>query len=314
MKSAVIGLDIGGTEVKTGIVKHDGTVLGFSSIPTQKDDGEPAAAKRMLAEIRRLLQETGTAIADVSGIGIGMPGCIDAGRGIVLSSPNFPASWFNLPLRDDLGSGLGLPAVIDNDARAATLGEGWCGAAKGVRNYLIMTLGTGLGGGAVVDGKVLRGAHGFAGEFGHICVHPGGRTCGCGRKGCLEAYASATGALGHYAELGGKNPAVKSGKTLYDAATHGDAVAQKCVTESARALGLAIGSLLNAFNPEVVVLAGQMARSFPDLEKGIHEHAKAQSLREPYERVSIRSSPLSGKAGVIGAAALYAYQAGLLSS
>ena len=312
MKSITIGLDIGGTDVKAGLVRADGTVAALSILPTRKEEGVGAAVKRMAAEARRLLAEAGAGAADVAGIGIGMPGCIDSAKGIVLSSPNFPASWFNLPLRDDLASELGVAAVIDNDARAATLGEGWCGAAKGVKNYLVMTLGTGLGGGAVIDGRVLKGAHGFAGEFGHICVHPGGRTCGCGRKGCLEAYASATGGLGHYRELGGKDPTVTNGKRLYDAAAEGDPAAKKVVAEAARALGLAIGSLLNAFNPEVVVLAGRLSKSFKDLEPGIDEHARAQALREPYERVSIRPSPLVEKSGIVGAAALFAYATGRL--
>jgi glucokinase len=307
LQSPWIGIDIGGTDVKLGLVRPDGGVIALSSIPTRKDEGEPEAVRRIAAEARRLLSDKQIDLSAVRGIGIGMPGCIDAAGGVVLSSPNFPASWFNLPLRDDLAVALGgLPAAMDNDARAATLGEGWCGAAKGSRNYLVMTLGTGLGGGAVLDGRPLRGADGFAGEFGHICVHPGGRICGCGRRGCLEAYASATGVVGYYRELGGGNSAVTGGRQLFEAAAGGDAVARKVVDEAARALGLAIGSLLNAFNPEVVVLAGRMSKSFGDLEAGIHKHARAQALREPYERVAIRASPLVEKAGIIGAAALCA--------
>jgi glucokinase len=221
---------------------------------------------------------------------------------VVLSSPNFPDSWFNVPLRDWIADGIGAPAVMDNDARAATLGEGWCGAAQGVRNYLVFTVGTGIGGGAVIDGRVLRGAHGFAGEFGHMCVRPGGRTCGCGRVGCLEAYASATGGLNHYRELGGKG-SVTNGKELYDAALAGDRAAARVVGAAAEAFGIAIGSLMNAFNPEVVVLAGRMSKSFPDLQNGIHEHASAHALHEPYKRARICASPLVGKAGVLGAAA-----------
>ena len=302
MKSIFIGLDIGGTEVKTGIVGEGGAVLGFSSIATVREAGPQDAVKRMAAEAKRLLKECGAAASDVKGIGIGMPGCIDTARGVVLSSPNFPASWFNVPLRDWIAEGIGAPAIMDNDARAATLGEGWCGAAKDVKNYLVLTLGTGRGGGAVSNGHILRGAHGFAGEFGHICVHPGGRKCGCGRSGCVEAYASVTGVLGLYRDLHGTGH-VTNGKELFEAANAGDPAARGAVDEAAQALGLAIGSLLNAFNPEVVVLAGQMSRSFPALEQGLHQHAKAHALREPYERVTIRSSPLVGMAGVIGAAA-----------
>ena len=307
MKSIFIGIDIGGTDVKTGIIREDGFALGFSTIPTGKQDGPQGAVQRMAAEAKRLLKECDLSASQVSGVGIGMPGCIDSERGMVLSSPNFPASWFNVPLRDWIAEGIGAQAVMDNDARAATHGEGWCGAAKGVKHFIVLTLGTGLGGGAVIDGRVLRGAHGFAGEFGHICVHPGGRTCGCGRTGCVEAYASATGCLGHYRELHGDGR-VTNGKELIDAARNGDPIARRVVEEAAQALGIAIGSLLNAFNPEVVVLAGQMSQAFPALEQGIHVHARAHALREPYERAAIRPSPLVGKAGVIGAAALSAYQ------
>lgn len=307
MKSIFIGIDIGGTDVKTGIIRDDGSVLGFSAIPTNKQEGPKSACQRIVAEAKRLLEESGVKVAQVGGAGIGMPGCIDAEQGVVLSSPNFPASWFNVPLRDWIGEGIGVPAVIDNDARAATHGEGWCGAAKGVRNFIVLTLGTGLGGGAVIDGRVLRGAHGFAGEFGHICVHSDGRKCGCGRTGCVEAYASVTGALGNYRELHGSD-GVTNGKELFQAARDGDPVARRAVDGAAEALGIAIGSLLNAFNPEVVVLAGQMSQSFPDMEQGVHAHARAHALREPYDRAKIRPSPLVGKAGVIGAAALYAYR------
>jgi glucokinase len=201
MASYIVGIDIGGTNTNIGVVRPDGTVAAFASMATEKDSGPAVCVSRMLKETNALLGQSEFRKGQVLGVGMGMPGCIDIANGTVISSPNFPSSWFDFPLRDSIAKALRVPAVIDNDARAAMVGEGWCGVAKGVQNYVVLTLGTGIGGGAMLGGRILRGANGYAGEFGHICVRPGGRTCGCTRQGCVEAYASGTGVLGNFREL-----------------------------------------------------------------------------------------------------------------
>jgi glucokinase len=316
----IIGVDIGGTDTKIGIVQLDGQLLGMTSLVTQSQEGPAICLERVNTEIRRLVKDVGIRGGRPAGVGIGMPGCLDTVQGLVISSPNFPESWFHYPLRDAIASGVELPAVLDNDARAATLGEGWLGAAHGCDNYLVLTLGTGIGGGAVVDGQILRGAQGLAGEFGHMSVYPNGRQCKCGKKGCLEAYASATAVLSNFyeriqelssAEISAYAK-VSGARQVFDLARKGDAIALAVVEQAAQALGIAIGSLATIFNPERVVLAGGMSLDFPMMEDTLRAYARQHGLAAPMQNVLICATPLQKMAGAVGAAALYAYSKGWL--
>src|SRR5215470_5021675 len=187
----VLGIDIGGTNIVAGLVAEDGSkILGTRAEPTASDQGADLVIDRIVAMAKGTMAE-GRAqepSAEILGVGIGCPGPLNRKSGIVLLTPNL--GWVNMPVRDRLAERLGLAAELDNDANCAMAGEWWIGAARGARNAVAFTLGTGIGGGIVIDGELLHGASDVAGEIGHITIETNGRRCGCGNDGCLEAYAS----------------------------------------------------------------------------------------------------------------------------
>ena len=189
----LIGVDLGGTNIVAGALSHDGSeVIAMRSEPTRADQGADAVIDRMVRLIDTVIAETiahtGARRADVTGIGVGAPGPLERERGIVVTTPNL--GWTNFPLRDVIAERTGIPVRIDNDANCATLGEWWLGAARGANNVIGMTIGTGIGGGIILDGKLYHGASDVAGEIGHTTIDLTGRRCKCGNYGCLEAYAS----------------------------------------------------------------------------------------------------------------------------
>src|SRR5678815_1547880 len=187
----VLGIDIGGTNIVIGAVTEDGgTVRGLLSEPTGVPDGSDVVIDRIVRMAKQVIATIGKEDrqADVRGVGIGAPGPLNREKGLVIFTPNL--RWTNMPLRDRIGGALALPASLDNDANCAMLGEHWVGAAKGARSAVCFTIGTGIGGGIVQDGKLVHGASDVAGEIGHITIEVNGRRCGCGNDGCLEAYAS----------------------------------------------------------------------------------------------------------------------------
>ena len=187
----VLGIDIGGTNIVIGAVTEDGgTVRGLLTEPTGVPDGSDVVIDRILRMAERVIAKTRAEDphAEVRGVGIGAPGPLNRKKGLVIFTPNL--HWTNMPLRDRIGNALKLPASLDNDANCALLGEHWVGAARGRQNAVCFTIGTGIGGGIVVDGKLVHGASDVAGEIGHITIEVNGRRCGCGNDGCLEAYAS----------------------------------------------------------------------------------------------------------------------------
>ena len=192
MSKVIIGVDLGGTNIKTALVTEDRELLAKESRPTQATDGPEAVMDIMAASVRDLLQANGIAKEQVLAAGFGAPGPMNWQTGIVYSPPNLPG-WKNVALADEMKRRLGVPCYVDNDANVACYGEYWMGAGKGVESIVVFTLGTGVGGGIVVFGELLRGIDGTAAELGHIKVQRDGRLCGCGAKGCLEAYASVTG-------------------------------------------------------------------------------------------------------------------------
>ena len=193
MSAYSIGVDLGGTNLRAAAINESGRQLNRHSIATPNNDGSRedivAAIVTLICKVR---DQVGT--GDLQGVGIGVPGYIQMDTGVVIGSANLPFTDF--PIRDDIQKQLGIPILLENDANAAALGEHWIGAGKGVNNLFLLTLGTGIGGGIIVDGKVLRGAAGMAGEPGHMTVYPDGNPCGCGNQGCLEKHASATAIVG----------------------------------------------------------------------------------------------------------------------
>lgn len=319
----IIGVDLGGTNIVTGAMPIDGSRQhAIHSQPTRAELGADGVVERigqMIADtIAATSAETGATEDDFVGVGIGAPGPLDRKRGIVIVTPNL--GWRDFPLRDAVSTRVGLPATLDNDANCATVGEWWCGAAKGGRNVVGMTIGTGIGGGLILDGKLYHGASDVAGEVGHTTIDSTGRRCKCGNYGCLEAYASgpAIAERAREALSGGESSLLRdlvagdlsriTARTVYDAATRGDPTAREVVRDTARFLGAGIANLLNIFNPDVVVLAGGVTDAGAALFEPMRAEVRRRAFRPAVDACRIVPGSLAGSAGVVGAVATFKMQ------
>ncbi len=313
MSKVVVGVDLGGTNVKTAVVSREGKLLAKDSRPTDAEKGLDTVLAKMVEGVDAALAEAGLDRSNMLAVGVGAPGPMNWQTGVVYSPPNLPG-WKDVPLADLMGERLGVPVFVDNDANVACYGEFWSGAGQGVESMVLLTLGTGVGGGMVVLGQLLRGIDGTAAEIGHLCVERGGRQCNCGAKGCLEAYASVTGMVRTATqgiedgketilkEMCGGNLENLTGKMISDAIGKGDAYARWVMEETGRWLGTGVGSLINLLNPEKVVFAGGMIAAGEVLFKPIREMALAQTFDVPGKRAEIITAGLGSDAGVIGSA------------
>lgn len=318
--SYIIGVDVGGTSINVGVVPFEGgTVLGMRSLPTEAGRGAKFVVDRMTgmirAGIRDARREAEIAEDGIIGIGLGSPGPLDRKTGTVLETPNL--GWRNFPLRDLIANEVGLEAVLDNDANCAALGEWWMGAARSVDSVIAVTVGTGIGGGIVLNGEVYHGASDVAGEIGHMTIDSTGRKCNCGNYGCLEAYASGP-AIGARA-VEGLRAGVQSilpnmvdgeldrltAETVYEGVVAGDAYATEVMRETAKFLGTGVANLINALNPQVIVISGGVTRAGDHLFEPLQAEVRRRAFRPAFEHCRILSSELGGMAGVIGAAATF---------
>jgi len=243
------------------------------------------------------------------GIGICSPGPLDSQAGIIFHTPNMPG-WENAPLRDMLAERFGLPVNLENDGSAAARGENWIGAGKDVDDMIQLTLGTGIGGGIILKNRLWTGFQYCAGELGHTTVDYNGRLCGCGRKGCIEPYANASGMVKtfmEHIERGEKPKFYKEGdkvtpKLISHWADRGDKVAAAVIAETGRILGVAVASIVNALNPQMVVISGGIARAGEPLFKPLRETVKQRAMYPMAEKLQIVPSVAEDDAGIIGAA------------
>jgi glucokinase len=311
----VLGIDIGGTNLVAGCVAADGSRLeGLLSEPTRPEEGADGVVGRLLALARRSMDALADAVpgAAVRGVGVGAPGPLDTHRGIVLLTPNL--GWINFPLRDRVTDGLRMPTSLDNDANCAVLGEHWRGAAQGARQAIGITIGTGIGGGIILDGHLHHGASDCAGEIGHTTIEMNGRRCACGNYGCLEAYASGpaiarrameaveSGAESSLRALMRSDPSAVTAQVVYEAATSGDGLAREVVQDTARFLGAGIANLVNVFNPEVVVVCGGVTQAGDSLFVPLRREVSRRAFKPAVEVCRIVPGALTGSAGVYGAA------------
>jgi glucokinase len=310
----IVGIDVGGTNIVAGTVAQDGSeILGVLSEPTYSEEGPDAVVKRIVDLARAsMAQATGREIA---GVGIGSPGPLDTKTGVVLLTPNL--GWVNMPLRDRVASGLGLPATLDNDANCAIFGEWWRGAARGAEHVVGLTIGTGIGGGIVLYGDIYRGASDIAGEIGHMTIDSNGRRCKCGNYGCLEAYASgpaiaARAVEGIEAGVDSALPRLVGGdlrkitaQVVYDAAHAGDEFALEVVRDTAKFLGAGVANIINIFNPQVVVICGGVTRAGDKLFVPLQSEVKRRAFKPAVDVCRILPGELPGTAGVWGAAAVF---------
>jgi glucokinase len=238
----------------------------------------------------------------VRGVVLGAAGIVASGEGIVVSSPNLPGGR-DIPLRERVAGEVGLPVLLENDANAAAFGEYWRGAGQGCSSMVLVTLGTGVGGGLVLGGELWRGADGMAGEIGHVTGDPGGRTCRCGNAGCLEIYASATGIVDRYRELSGLEPSVGA-DGVHSLALEGDANARQAFREAGRSLGIVFAALVNLLNPERIVIGGGVLPAWDLFMPAAEQELRRRAFAAPAARVRFAAAALGDLAGVTGAAGL----------
>jgi glucokinase len=294
-----IGVDLGGTNLRAAAVDHSGKILDRVSGSTQLTAGRDAVISDIVASIVKL--RAGRAADHLSGVGIGVPGFIIMDKGIISMSPNLPF-FENFPIRDEIERLLKAPVLLENDANVAALGEKWMGAGRDVDDLVLLTLGTGVGGGIISGGKILHGFVGMAGELGHMTVVPGGNPCNCGNDGCLEKHSSATAITAWAGMLGlGDN---LSAKEVFDLAVGGNERARVCFVQMGEALGMALASLVNIFNFPLYLLGGGVLGAWELFAPPMFEVIKRRSLTFRRTETRIEKATLGGDAGLYGAAYL----------
>ncbi len=301
---AAIGVDVGGTTTAAGLVAADGQVLAHFQEPTH-GRGPGTALDTLLDLLGKLEGAARVRGLQISGVGIGVPGTVDTERGVIGADIHYVPELAETPLAAVVGARLGLPAFVDNDVNVLALGEWMFGAGKGTRSLVVLALGTGVGGGIILDGRLHRGQGGFGGELGHVPVNFDGRPCICGGRGCLKTYVSGTdialqGSLRLKREV--------SAAEVFELAAGGDPVAREIVGEVCQALGAGLAVIVNGLNPERLLLAGSVAKSLKALEREVREwvarYAFAQALATT--RVEILTRDKDGT--VRGGAALLHYE------
>lgn len=287
MASYSIGVDLGGTNLRIAAVNDQGKLLEKVTLGTQVALGRDRVVNDMCVAIQQVAgrhRDSGTLL----GIGIGVPGIIDMKTGMVHESPNLP-DWADYPARDEIEKRLGTRVILENDANSAAFGEKWLGAARTFEDMAMLTLGTGVGGGLVLGGRIWHGMTGMAGEFGHTTVEPNGALCGCGNRGCLEAYASATAVVRMAREAMASGRAVAlaraadsdsefNAKAIYDLAMQGDEEARKVFRQVGRALGIVLSDLVNSLNLPIYVIGGGVSNAWDAFAPSIFEELHRRSM------------------------------------
>lgn len=313
-KRLALGIDLGGTAIKVGVVTHKGQIIGRGERPTEVQSGVAGVIANMARAARDAMGDAGVTVRDLDGAGVGAPGICDGQQGVVVDAVNL--GWHNVEAADLLKAQLGVPIFLDNDANCAALGEQWCGAASGSHHTLMITLGTGVGGGLVLDGKIYHGFRGWAGEFGHMPAVEDGPPCNCGRRGCLETVASATamanaarreieaGRAPYMAEKAAEQGGKVDARLVIYAARAGDQPAQAVLRQAGEHLGNVVAGLVCALNPELVVIGGGGSHAGDFVLEPLRQVVRRKAMEGPGTVVRIVSAELGNDAGLIGAASL----------
>lgn len=311
-----LGIDLGGMSIKAGLCDENGNILLQDSCPTVRDEDGDRILKDMAALCNRVLEQAGVKAEDVEYAGIASPGTADSERGVIVYASTLP--FLHYPLAEKLSALTGIRKVyIENDANAAAKGEAIFGAAKGYGDSLFITLGTGVGGGIIVDGKILTGCNFAGAELGHMVIIHGGKSCTCGRRGCLECYASATALIEQTKEKMEANPDSAmwelcggeidkaDGRTAFDAMRKGDAAAKEVVDAYIGYLACGITNFINIFQPEVLSIGGGISNEGENLLAPLREIVeKEQYSRNSEKKTLIKIAKLGNRAGIVGAASL----------
>jgi glucokinase len=320
-----IGVDLGGTNLRVAVADSNGRLLEKLTTGTQVSRGRDRVIGEMCDDIRALAAKFAGDGGEFGGIGIGVPGIIDMATGFLRESPNLPG-WDNYPVRDEIEQRLGTRVVLENDANAAAMGEKWLGAGRDADDMCMLTLGTGVGGGLILNGRIWHGMTGMAGELGHISVYPEGQKCGCGNQGCVEQYASATAVVrmaremtesGEAPELADalrENPEFSS-KIVYQMALQGDGAAREIFHRVGRSLGMVVADMINILNLPMFVIGGGVASAWDAFAPAMFEEIRQRSFvyvatapsdagKIERDRTIITRALLGSDAGLFGAARL----------
>ena len=305
-----IGVDLGGTNIAVGLVDETGKILDSMSTPTLS----PRSYKEIVADMARLIKEiinnAGLSVNDIESIGIGSPGSVDDDRGMIIYANNL--DFDHAPIAEEMRKHIDLPVHIENDANAAAFGE-YVVNGKGAKNVIFVTLGTGIGGGIIINGKLYKGANGAAGELGHCVLVEGGLPCTCGLNGCWEQYASVTALISQTKAAIEKNPdslmvkiseerGVVNGRTAFEAAKKGDKAAEEVVSQYAQYIAAGTVSMINIFQPEKLIIGGGISREGDYLLNPVREFCNAKSYKTDGKKTIIEAATLFNDAGIIGAA------------
>ena len=305
-----IGIDLGGTNIAVGIVDEQYRLIAQISVPTGAHRPWQEVVVDMCDAVESVLQKANISLAECQSIGVGSPGACDSEAGVVVRAYNL--QWFNVPVCKTIQDRLGLPAYLSNDANCAALAETVAGNAIGCRNMILITLGTGVGGGIVIDGKIYGGMRSMGGELGHIVLMLDGKPCTCGRKGCWEAYASVTALIQQAKAAAAEHPesvlhtaAEMTGKTVFDAADAGDIQAKKVIDRWCEYIAAGLTDMVNSLAPERILIGGGVSCQGEKILRPIREYVTANCFGGKEGAVPIIDvARLHGEAGIVGAAAL----------
>lgn len=318
---ALIGVDVGGTTTSGGLVTRQGEILSVVQTPTHRD-GPGTGVETLLGVVHEMLGEARTRRLALDGIGVGLAGPVDAERGMMLPFDNHVPEFGDVPIAARVAALSGVPAFVDNDVRALALAEWTFGRGRGASSLVVLALGSGVGGGIIVDGRLLRGHHGHGGEIGHAPVNLGGPPCVCGGRGCLGAYLSGGQLAARARErvagrpdstllaLAGGDPANITPALVFQAATDGDPVAGGIVDEACEALAASLGGIMNILDPEMIVATGGVVASLLPLEADLRRRAGRYALCHTLEGTRVHFVAADKRATVLGGAALVLYELG----
>ncbi|OPJ55690.1 ROK family protein [Clostridium oryzae] len=307
-KKYVIGVDLGGTKICTALADLEGNIVNKYTIATDAHQGEAKVFSRIVTSIEKVISDAGKSVNDIKSIGIGSPGPLDSKKGIIIHTPNLP--FKNFELVSELVDKFGIPTKLENDANAAALGEYHFGAGKGTNNMIYITVSTGIGGGAVLNGKLFQGSTSNALEIGHTTVQPDGPKCNCGNSGCAEALASGTAIARQAREAieTGLNTSLSNYENVtsyevFKEAEKGDSVANYILHKSLNYLGICVANVVCSFDPDVVVIGGGVSKGGPIVFDIVRQVVKCRALR-PMNECPIVPAGLGTDAGVMGAVAV----------
>jgi glucokinase len=311
-----IGVDLGGTKIKIGMVNEGGKIVNSGIIDTDPSHDDKIIMKDMTAEIDRLIKQEGLQVKDIKSIGIGVPGLVDYEKGNIIYCTNL--SWYNIEAVSYLKEHFNIPVYIENDATVAAYAESLFGSTKGARDSVFLTIGTGIGGGIIINKQIIRGAHGAGSEIGHMVIGENFYDCNCGRNGCFETLASATAMIKYalhkmkadYPDSSLKKIFIEAGnleaKDIFDQAVQGDELAVETVNRTAKYLAIGIANIYNMLDPEIIAIGGGVSKAGDSFFDLIRNNVKKMTLvdSESIDYGKIVRAELGNDAGIIGAAFL----------